>query len=183
MSEQDLRNVFDGLAGRVKDKALELRQVEGELAGAIARLVDASEKERQALISRRGELVNLRDALSDELEFLSSRKDSAYLAIFEYEQLLAETKMQKLAGISTARRKELEAAIEALRRGGGGGRVAESEESIRLLAALELKKVKAQTESQVAYRDVERAKRDFEHAREATEQARRAVGIKQPVYN
>ena len=182
MSEQDLRNVFDCLAERVSSKVLELKVCKAELAGAVGRLVDAPEKERQALISRRAELVNLRDVLSDELELLSSRKDSAYLAIFEYEQLLAETKMQKLAGISTARRKELEAAIEALRRGGGrSGRVAENEESIRQLAALELKKVKAQTESQVAYRDVERAKRDFEHAREATEQARRAVGIKQPV--
>lgn len=180
MSEQDLRNVFDGFSQRVKDKALERKACEAELAGVVGRLVDAPEKERQALISRRGELVNLRGVLSDEIELLSSRRDAAYLAIFEYEQLLAETKMQKLAGIATARRKELEAAQDALRRG-VGGRVAASEESIRKMAALEQKRITAHAESQVSARDVERAKREFEHTREAAEQARRAVGIKQPV--
>lgn len=180
MSEQDLRNVFDGFSQRVKDKARELKACEAELAGVVGRLVDAPEKERQSIISRRGELVNLRDVLKDELEVLSSRKDSAYLAIFEYQELLAQTKLEKLAGIATARRKELEAALEALRLGVGGRR-ASSEESIRKMSELELKKVKAQAESQVAARDAERGKREFEHAREAAEQARRAVGIKQPV--
>ena len=63
MSEQDLRNVFDGFSQRVKDKTLERKACEAELAGVVGRLVDAPEKERQAIISRRGELVNLRGVL------------------------------------------------------------------------------------------------------------------------
>jgi hypothetical protein len=177
MSETTLQKRFDDLTERVARKHAELVAIEAELGGLISRLVDAPEKARAALIARRAELVNLADVLRDELQELNNRKDAAYLAIFEYRESEAKSKLENLAAQQLEQRKALEKLDRTLLHFmNRGGRTPETKDSARELLRLNTDQATAKAELQIATRHTTLARLAYEKAKVEAEQVRQSVG-------
>lgn len=177
MNESELQRNFDYQAGRVKDKAADLVNVKADLSAIVGQLVDADQKARPGLIARRAELVNLAGLLVDELKELTSRRDSGELAIYDFAEAREKTELERLASIATDARQAMNAAMDAHRRGLGGGR-SQTEEDIRKMLELELTVSRARAASEIANRDAARQKIMHDNARAAATEARERLGVK-----
>lgn len=179
MSEETkLQAKYEDLAGRVECKAAELEAVKVELSGLIARLIDASAKERLGLIARRAELVNLRDLLKDELQELTSRRDVSYLAIFEHREKAAHGEVERLLDIQrAARQKVREADTSLMRFRNSGRRALMTDDTQQELVRLEVEQAQSLAELEIATRNLTRAKDALHRAKAETDKARAGVGV------
>jgi len=169
MNENELQQAYEAAGVRVESKAAELNAVTAELAGIITRLVDASEKQRPAIVARRGELVNLRGVLLDELGELKSRKRAAYVAIYQARADAAEVELQRLAEAATTARHAMQAADDVLLH------LRNQEPNGEKFYAARVEQTRLQGESTLARRRAELAKAAAERARVELEEAKAAA--------
>ena len=169
---------YDILAERCRQKAIDLQETQTALRDLASDLVDADSKKRSALLARRAELVNLRDALDDELALLSHRRDVAHLAIFEYAEQQAQEKLIDLAKKRRTARRVLNTLLDDQRRfqSVGRGKMTQAEAD-KTDVEFSTMIAKAKAESFLLLRDVNRASAVHDRARNALEALRKELGV------
>lgn len=180
--EEKLQAAYEEQAARTAARWHELEACKGELAGIVSKLVDSDQKARPGLVTRRAELVNLRDLLTDELEELQAREDAAYLARFIYAEDQARAECSRLGESARIARLKMQAASDAeLHFRNRKGRAVQSEEDNRDLVNHAVEKARAIAESQIAARNAERAAAELARAQGATAAARAELKAPEPV--
>jgi len=89
---------------RFDAKVNELIVCNQELDQIIGQLVDCKPEERQSIIDRRSELVNLQGLLQDEQKELKKRCDLAYITMHEERLFQEQSELDKLATNLTDKR-------------------------------------------------------------------------------
>lgn len=178
MTDQTLQADYALLSERTHEKAGELTQAQQMLSDLILDLVDSSAKARPAILARRAELTNNRDALAEELQVLTTRRDAANVAICTFEFAKAEAVVLDLSARSTTARLALTKLLEEQRiflsKGSAGMPEAEADKKRIELAT---KSAQLQGENQVLERDTHRAATARDRAKAALDELRKALGI------
>lgn len=161
---------------RFDAKTNELIVCNQELDQIIGQLVDCKPDERQSIIDRRRELVNLQGLLEDEQKELKKRCDLAYITMHEEILNKEQAELDKLATIAVNERLEMDRILKEYQHFiNSKGRSSQTEEGAAKLIQLETAKAQAMAKSRLARQAAERQKIKVKDAQEALEAAIKSI--------
>lgn len=175
--ELTLQDEFEALAKRCEKTQQQLTQADEDLKALIVSLTDADPKARPALVSKRGEAVNVRDGLVDELAELIRRRNIADLARYELKVTQAETELAKRLQVTQASKKAMGVTFDAMLHFQNSYRLKQNEETDTVRIKLETDKAKATAQSSIDDSYYQRARNQFEHAKANLEEARASSAL------
>lgn len=161
---------------RFDAKTNELIVVNNELDQIIGQLVDCKPEERQSIIDRRKELINLQGLLQDEQKELKKRCDLAYITMYQERLNQEQAENAKIATIAVNERLEMDRIQKEYQHFiNSKGRSGETKESAAELVKLETAKAQAMAKSRLARQAAERQKIKVKDAQEALEAAIKSI--------
>lgn len=162
---------------RFDAKTNELIVCNQELDQIIGQLVDCKPEERQSMIDRRKELINLQGLLQDEQKELKKRCDLAYITMYQERLNQEQSELDKLANIAVNERLEMDRILKEYQHFiNRQGRSGETKESAAELVRLETAKAQAMAKSRIARQAAERQKIKVKDAQEDLEAAIKSIG-------
>lgn len=150
----------------ISQKVLELNQVDRKIKDMVGQMLDASPKDREALVKARFGLMAELGAIRDEIEELNRRKRAAVMAYCSEREEAAFKVLEESVEANRQARVALDEAMKALMNfNNHPPRGLAMEETDKQLEALEVARAKARTKSLIVGRELVKARAEYEQVK------------------